>query len=235
MKYEMDDLSFSKWKEFYLKAGETGTEQLWPCENLVRLFKGKYIPDLDKNFSGGKIIDIGFGSGNNLIFFNTLGLKLYGTEVKQEICDNYSLRLKSLNINALLKEGTNTKIPFEDNMFDYLVSWNVIHYENNEASLIHAIEEYTRVLKPGGRIFISTTGPENSILKDCMTLGNHKYKISRNDSFRKGEVYFYFDNENYINYYFSDKFESLKIGRTKTDLFTECLDWFLITGIKRIK
>jgi ubiquinone/menaquinone biosynthesis C-methylase UbiE len=231
----MENLSFQKWKEFYLNAEQSSTEQLWPCENLVRMFKGKYISDFDKSFSGKKIIEIGFGSGNNLVFFNTLGLKLFGTEVAQEICDNYLARLKSLNINALLKEGTNINIPFEDNSFDYLVSWNVIHYENSEENIMKAIQEYSRVLKPGGRIFISTTGPENSILRNCITLGNHKYEISRNDTFRKEEVYFYFDNENYINYYFSKYFDSLKIGRTKTDLFSECLDWFLITGIKRGK
>jgi ubiquinone/menaquinone biosynthesis C-methylase UbiE len=229
----MENLAFQKWKEFYLNAGNAGTELLWPCENLIRMFKGKYIPDLDKNYSGKKIIEVGFGSGNNLVFLNTLGLQLYGTEVNQEICDNYSVWLKSLNINASLKEGTNQNIPFEDNYFDYLVSWNVIHYENNEENILKAIGEYCRILKPGGRIFISTTGPENSILRNGIALGNHKYEITRNDTFRQGEVYFYFDNEKYIDFYFSKNFENLNIGRTKTDLFSECLDWLLFTGTKK--
>lgn len=230
---DMENQSFQKWKDFYLKAEKTSTEQVWPSENLVRMFKGKYISNLDNKYSGKKVIDIGFGSGNNLVFLNNLGLQLYGTEVTQEICDLYSARLNQLNVSALLKQGTNSNIPFEDNTFDYLVSWNVIHYESSEENMIKAIKEYSRVLKPGGRIFISTTGPENSILRNCNTLGNHLYKINRNDTFRKEEVFFYFDNENYIKYYFSKFFNTLKVGRTKTDLFSECLDWFLITGIKR--
>ena len=229
---DMKNESFEKWKKFYLDGGQN-TEQLWPSEVLVRMFKGKYISSLDNDFINKKVIEVGFGSGNNLVFLNTLGLKLYGTEVTSEICSKYTSHLKSLNIHALLKQGTNTQIPFEDNMFDYLVSWNVIHYENCQEDIIKAINEYNRVLKPGGRIFISTTGPDNSILRNCNILGNHKYQIFRNDTFRKGEIYFYFDNEHYINYYFSKQFCNLQIGRTKTDLFSECLDWFIITGTKK--
>ena len=120
-------------------------------------------------------------------------------------------------------------------MFDYIVSWNVIHYESTEENMMKAIKEYSRVLKPGGRIFVSTTGPENSILRDCNTLGNHLYEINRKDTFRKGEIYFYFDNEHYVKQYFGIYFGELQIGRSNTNLFTECLDWFLITGLKMVE
>jgi ubiquinone/menaquinone biosynthesis C-methylase UbiE len=228
----MENHSFDKWKEFYLKACETNTEQLWPSESLVRLFKGRYIKGLGKDYVGKRVLEVGFGSGNNLIFLNSVGLKLYGTEVTEEICELYSSRLNELNIKAVLKQGTNSCLPFGDNMFDYLVSWNVIHYESTEENMMKAIKEYSRVLKPGGRIFISTTGPENSILRDCNTLGNHLYEINRKDTFRKGEIYFYFDNEHYVKQYFGKYFGELQIGRSNTNLFTECLDWFLITGLK---
>lgn len=138
-----------------------------------------------------------------------------------------------MKIKTELRKGTNDNIPWENNTFDYLVSWNVIHYESSESGMLKAIKEYYRVLKKRGRIFISTTGSENSILKNCDTLGNHIYKIKRDDTFRKEETYFYFDNESYIRFYFSKYFEDIKIGRTKTNLFSECLDWFLITGIKK--
>jgi ubiquinone/menaquinone biosynthesis C-methylase UbiE len=229
----MNNESFEKWKEFYLLSGQNGKELLWPCENLIRLFKGKYISDFERSFENKKLLEVGFGSGNNLNFFNTLGLKLFGTEVSQDICDNYSKKLASLSISAILREGTNTSIPLEDNYFDYLVSWNVIHYENSEENMIKAIKEYSRVLKPGGRFFISTTGPENSILRNSIKISNHLYRITRNDTFREGEIYFYFDDESSINNYFSINFTDIKIGRTKTDLFSECLDWFIITGINR--
>ena len=96
----------------------------------------------------------------------------------------------------------------------------------------NAIEEYRRVLKPGGRFFISTTGPEHLILKDSRTLGAHRYQIGRADDFRKGQVFFYFDAPNYIQHYFAEHFKDVLVGRTHDLLFTATLDWFIITGVK---
>jgi SAM-dependent methyltransferase len=95
-----------------------------------------------------------------------------------------------------------------------------------------SIKEYRRVLKPGGRFFISTTGPEHLILDGAETVGCHLYRIGREDDFRKGSVYFYFDAANYIHYYFDPHFDDVLVGRTHDQLFTATLDWFVITGCK---
>jgi ubiquinone/menaquinone biosynthesis C-methylase UbiE len=205
---------------------------MWPSETLVRLFKGNYVLGLEKDYTGKKIIDIGFGGGNNLIFLASLGLSLYGTEVREEICETVRKKLARLDYEADLRVGTNRQLPFQDNEFDFLVSWNVLHYEDNEQAIREAIAQYCRVLKPGGRIFISTTGPEHLILRDSKTLGGHRYHIGRGDDFRKGEVFFYFDAPNYIRHYFSEYFSDILVGRTQDFLFSETLDWFIITGVK---
>lgn len=227
-----EDKSFKLWTDAYKKEIAKGTDLIWPSETLVRLFKGSYIPGLDKNYAGKKVLDVGFGTANNTIFLATLGLKIYGTEVEQEICDMIKDRMKGLGYEADLRVGTNSKMPFKDNEFDFLVSWNVIHYEDSEEKMRSAIKEYARVLKPGGRFFISTTGPEHLILKDSKTLGNHRYQIGRNDDFRKGQVFFYFDAPNYIKQFFGEHFKDVLVGRTHDFLMTETLDWFVITGVK---
>jgi ubiquinone/menaquinone biosynthesis C-methylase UbiE len=205
---------------------------LWPSETLVRLFKGNYVPGLDKQYAGKKVLDVGFGNGNNLIFLASLGLSLAGTEVAPEICEMISARFRQVGVDADLRVGTNRQLPFLDNTFDFLVSWNVIHYENTEPDMRAAIAEYQRVLKPGGRFFVSTTGPEHKILQDGKTLGGHRYEIGRADDFRKGQVYFYFDAPNYIQMYFGEQFRDVLVGRTHDMLLTETLDWFIVTGVK---
>lgn len=225
--------AFRKWATVYKKATRLGDQLLWPSETLVRLFCGNYIPGLNKQYHGKSVIDVGLGNGNNLVFLASLGLQLYGTEVAQDICDMVSQKLKILGYASDLQQGTNRGLPFKNNQFDYLVSWNVLHYENNEADIRSAITEYARVLKPGGRFFLSTTGPEHKILKDGSTVGPHLYRIGRRDDFRKGQTFFYFDSSGYIQYYFQEKFADVMVGKTNDFLFTETLDWFVVTGLKK--
>lgn len=227
-----DVKAFQDWTDAYKGYKESGKILLWPATTLIRMFKGNYIPGLDKNYAGKSVIDVGCGSGNNLVFLNTLDLKLYGTEVSDEICSMTMRHLSEFNINAELKAGFNTKLPFDDNLFDYLVSWNVIHYENNEDDMKRAIGEYARVLKPGGRIFISSTGPRHLILQNSKALGHHRYQIGRDDDFRKGEVFFYFDSPEYVKFYFSPHFNDVLVGTDTDYMFTEYQDYFLITGVK---
>jgi ubiquinone/menaquinone biosynthesis C-methylase UbiE len=221
-----------KWTQAYREFMNDGTELMWPSETLIRLFKGNYVPDMDRNYAGKKVLEVGVGRGNNLVFLASLGMELCGTELSEEICTDANTKLNKLGYNADLRVGTNRQLPFPDNSFDFLVSWSVIHYEDNEDDMRKAIAEYARVLKPNGRVFVQTTGPEHKILLNSTTLGSHRYQIGRPDDFRAGQVFFYFDAPNYIEMYFGESFKNVMVGRTHDHLFTETLDWFVVTGTK---
>lgn len=211
----------------------SGQALAYPSETLVRIVKGNYIPGMTSDFAGKWALDVGFGAGNNVRFLHGLGMRVSGTEISEEYCCEIRTRLNADGIEADLRVGKNTALPFDTGTFDLLVSWNVIHYEDNEADMIAAIREYARVLKPGGRLLLSTTGPEHKILEGSRTLGGHRYEIGRADDFRKGTVYFYFDAENYVRYYFDMAFDDVIVGRTHDKLFTESLDWFIVAGKAR--
>lgn len=224
--------AFEKWAQAYRRMEAEGQDLMWPSETLIRLLKGDYVAGLDKDYDGKKVIDIGFGNGNNLIFLASLGMEIHGAEVDEEICRVVGQKLKELRYQSDLRVGTNRQLPFPEEEFDFLVSWNVLHYEDNEEKIDEALAEYRRVLKTGGRFFISTTGPTHLILKDSKALGNHRYEIGKADDFRKGQVFFYFDAPDYVQHYFEKHFANLSIGRVKDDLFNGTLDWFIITGTK---
>ncbi|MCX7920743.1 MAG: class I SAM-dependent methyltransferase [Clostridia bacterium] len=225
--------AFNAWADEYKRYQNGQIGYFWPCETLVRMMKGSYIPDSNKDYNGKNVLDMGFGNGNNLMFLGTLGLNVHGAEVHKNICDIVGERLNSVGYQADLRVGTNREIPFDSDYFDYLVSWNVIHYESTEESIREAIKEYHRVLKPGGRFFISTTGPKHRILKGAQYLGHNRYLIGREGDFRKGEIYFYFGSEDNIRYYFGDLFSDVLVGRTNDFLMTESVDYFIITGVKK--
>jgi len=228
----MSQAAFENWVAAYRRIQEEGTGMMWPSETLIRLFKGPYVPATGKKFQGKKVLEVGFGNANNLVFLGTLGMSLYGVEIKADLCDAVREKLAGYGLRADLREGTNLRLPFTDNEFDFLVSWNVLHYENTEKNILAGLREYARVLKPNGRFFLSTTGPEHKILNGATKVGPHRYQIGRDDDFRKGEIYFYFDSAEYIHHYFSQCFREIQVGRTHDFFFTETLDWFIVTGIK---
>jgi SAM-dependent methyltransferase len=182
------------------------------------------------DFSGLRALDVGFGVGNNLRFLSSLGMRVSGTEISGELCKSIGDLLVADGVTADLRVGKNTELPFEDKTFDFLVSWNVLHYEDNEDDMIRAIKEYARVLKSGGRLLLSTTGPKHKILEGARALGGHRYEIGRADDFRRGTVYFYFDSEEYLHYYFGLGFSNVQTGRTEDRLITSTLDWFIVTA-----
>ena len=223
----------SDWTTAYHELFASGQALTFPCETLVRLFKGSYVPGMPRSYEGMCALDVGCGSGNNIILLSSMGMEVAGTEVSDEVCQLARKALQVRGIVADLRVGTNTALPFLDRSFDFLISWNVLHYEDNEEKVQKAIKEYARVLKSGGRFFVSTTGPNHKILKDSKALGGHRYEIGRGDDFRKGAVYFYFDTENYIRLYFETQFHDVMVGRIHDHLFTETLDWHLVTGLAR--
>lgn len=225
--------SAKRWAKHYVETASTAAELGWPSETLVRLFRGDYVPHMPRDFSGRRVLEVGFGNGNNTRFLATLGLAIAGTEIHDDICATIGSQLRAAGLEADLRVGTNRALPFESDRFDFLVSWNVLHYEGTEEGIRAGLREYARVLKPGGRLFLSTTGPEHKILNGAETLGGHRYRIGRRDDFRAGEVHFFFDAPNYVHHYFTETFGDVMVGRTHDHLFTATLDWWIVTAVKR--
>ncbi|MFC1510863.1 class I SAM-dependent methyltransferase [Candidatus Margulisiibacteriota bacterium] len=204
----------------------------YPSETLIRLMKGNYIEGLDKDYHGKKVLDVGFGWGNNLPFLHSLGLDVYGTEITKEMVSDVRKLMKKGNINCDLKCGTNISIPFKDSYFDYLVLWNVIHYETSEKDINQALNEYFRVLKPGGRFFLQTGTARHFIWKNSKKIGKHLRLVGRADDYRKGKILYYFGTKKYLREFLSRKFDDILIGRCLEDLYVKKFDLFVATGIK---
>ena len=104
------------------------------------------IPTIVENYKIGnssKVLDIGCAKG-----FFLYDLKLAFPEVNVTGVDisEYAIENSIPEIKPYLQVGNATKLPFEDNCFDFVISINTIHNLNREDCAI-ALQEIERVTK----------------------------------------------------------------------------------------
>jgi ubiquinone/menaquinone biosynthesis C-methylase UbiE len=99
-----------------------------------------------KRWRGQRVLEVGAGMGTDLIGFAKAGanatgldLSLASLRLARENSAGQGLCLRLINADA-------EKLPFEDNAFDLVYSWGVLHHTPN---IQMALREIRRVLKPG--------------------------------------------------------------------------------------
>ena len=99
---------------------------------------------------GGKVLDVGCGTGEHLQRALKAGLKAYGVEPAPAMLD-----VARRNVpDAEIKQGVATELPFKDRQFDAVIMVEVLRYLDR-ADTDKALKEARRVLKPGGQLFVT--------------------------------------------------------------------------------
>jgi ubiquinone/menaquinone biosynthesis C-methylase UbiE len=101
-----------------------------------------------KKHSGERILEIGCGTGCDLLQFAKHGAIATGVDITEE-----HLRLARERVRTLaeVEQADARQLPYENATFDYVYSHGVIHHSDNPRKIV---EEIMRVLKPGGRFNI---------------------------------------------------------------------------------
>ena len=100
----------------------------YPSEFLVKIFASPYYSDLFQPLSlNDMVLDVGCGHANNLLFFLDRGCRGYGVDVTEDMISLATENLQRLGYQAVLRLGTNHKLPFREDTFDVLLSVNTIH------------------------------------------------------------------------------------------------------------
>jgi len=111
------------------------------------------VPNL---VEGGKVLEIGCGSGYGTKLINKYFKpeEIYGIDLDEKMI---KLANKNKSPNASFKVGEATKLDFKDNSLDGIFVFVVLHHIPNWKE---ALDEFYRVLKKGGQIFIEDTSLE---------------------------------------------------------------------------
>jgi ubiquinone/menaquinone biosynthesis C-methylase UbiE len=122
-------------------------------------FRSKPFPEtvlyLSRTWKNGKLLDIGCGNGRNLISFAEKDFICEGIDFSIEMVKNAKSKFKKLGLKAKFHASNMTKLPFKDNSFDYLICIASFHHLN-KLDQEKALDEFKRILKPGGKMYITT-------------------------------------------------------------------------------
>lgn len=110
-----------------------------------------------------KMLDVGCGPGLFLIEAKKRGWEVYGTE----FTDNQLAYLNDKGIKTL--KGKLTNDSFEDELFDVIISSEVIEHINNP---LEEMKHFHRLLRKGGVVYITT--PNFNAIERFLLKGNYE-------------------------------------------------------------
>ncbi len=130
-----------------------------------------------------QILDIGCGSGREYPLIQKLDLNLHYTGV--DISTAQLAEAKKRFPEGHFVEGNMLELPFPDHQYDVAVLAASLHHLPTHAARLKALEEASRVLKPGGIVCMTnwnlvqnrfTKYWLTNVLRSVITLGRYSFK-----------------------------------------------------------
>lgn len=103
-------------------------------------------------FHNKKVLEVGTGAGTDFLQWVRAGAQVYGIDVTEKSIEHVEKRLGIYNLEAqeiIVADAQN--IPYQEDFFDCVYSWGVIHHTPD---MQKCLKEIVRVTKPGGTIKI---------------------------------------------------------------------------------
>jgi 2-polyprenyl-3-methyl-5-hydroxy-6-metoxy-1,4-benzoquinol methylase len=136
------------WYGYATGPGVAGKRRFRLLRKALGLPLRPYLRQVPRQRPGGRVLDIGCGSGGYLAFLASLGWTCYGIEPGPR-SRTYAQEVLGLTVH----QGPLESCGFPDSFFDVVTMWHVIeHLANPPATL----REVHRMLKPDGVLLLRT-------------------------------------------------------------------------------
>ena len=141
--------------------------QIW--ENIApkwNKYRTRISPTVEKFLAEqkGEILDLGCGSGRN--FMKAEGLNWHAIDFSKKMIEFAKKKAEEIGIDLDAKVSKSDELPFEENYFDSVLCFAVLHCIDSKEKRKKTLEEIYRVLKNGGTALISSWGRNSPRLKN---------------------------------------------------------------------
>jgi SAM-dependent methyltransferase len=100
-------------------------------------------------FRGKRVLEIGCGMGCMAMNWARQGAEVTAVDLNPVSIAQTTRRFELFGLSGSIREADAARLPFQDESFDYVYSWGVLHHS---PGIPAAIAEINRVLKPGGKV-----------------------------------------------------------------------------------
>jgi SAM-dependent methyltransferase len=133
----------------YLKSPNQPTQEQYLTQSEIRYKLEPEIIGLADFLStkNKRVLEIGVGLGADHQKFAEAGADLYGIDLTERAISHTRKRFELFGLYSHLSIGDAEKLSFENDFFDQVYSWGVLHHTPNTQE---AFNEVYRILKKGG-------------------------------------------------------------------------------------
>jgi SAM-dependent methyltransferase len=135
-----------------------------------RRFKGALVQQADPK-PGQRLLDVGCGTGTLALMAKEAApdAEVIGLDADPEILERAGAKAEEAGVAIGLDEGLSTKLPYEDQSFDLVVSTLFFHHLTG-ADKRRTASEIARVLKRGGALHVVDYGrPPDPLMRAAIT------------------------------------------------------------------
>lgn len=164
------------------------TKELWENLHKESRFRPKYpsevvVQYVFRNFKRDnitKVLDLGCGAGRHTYFMSKENLDVYGIDISSDGVEYTKRILEQDNLNGNIKVGSVDNIPFDDELFDGIISYGVLYYCTTD-EIKKSIKEIHRVLKNGGKALLIVRSTEDYRYGEGIEIEKNTFLIKEKD------------------------------------------------------
>lgn len=139
--------------------GETDRRRYFEKIDAYRYEKAPFIPDFAwfDTGRGKRVLEVGLGSGSDFVRWVRSGARTSGRDLTEASVQLVRERLALERLEADVALGDVERLEFDDDTFDIVYSYGVIHHTSDTPGTVRQLH---RVLRPGGtaRVMIYHVG-----------------------------------------------------------------------------